>query len=99
MNKDELIELILNYLAQKGSLSALEMDILSTIEKYIEKPFDKKAADQKVLENNLRYPDLYTLISSLPGILSKPINELTETELRHSLYLQIEAMWAKDLHQ
>ena len=36
MDDNRVLEIILNYLKQKGSLSDLEKDILSTIDKYIE---------------------------------------------------------------
>jgi len=38
MDDNRVLEIILNYLKQKGSLSDLEKDILSTIDKYIERP-------------------------------------------------------------
>lgn len=49
-------------------LSDLEKDILSAFEKYTERPFDRKGAEQKVIENNSRYPEIFTLISASPGI-------------------------------
>ena len=49
-------------------LSDLEKDILSTLDKYVERPFDRKGSEQKVLENNFRYPDIFTIISVSPGI-------------------------------
>ena len=39
MDDNLFLEIILNYLNQKGVLSDLEKDILSTINKYIEKTF------------------------------------------------------------
>lgn len=39
MDDNQFLEIILNYLNQKGVLSDLEKDILSTINKYIEKTF------------------------------------------------------------
>ena len=68
MNREDLLNTILNYFKQKGMLSDLEKDILSAFEKYTERPFDRKGAEQKVIENNSRYPEIFTLISASPGI-------------------------------
>ena len=99
MNREDLLNTILNYFKQKGMLSDLEKDILSTLEKYTERPFDRKGAEQKVIENNSRYPDIFTLISASPGIQNKPFTESSDVEVHNNLYLQIEAMWAKNIQE
>lgn len=99
MNKEDLLNMILSYLKQKGMLSDLEKDILSTLDKYVERPFDRKGSEQKVLENNFRYPDIFTIISVSPGIQNKPFNESSDEEVHHNLYLQIEALWAKNIQE
>lgn len=40
MDDYHFLELILNYLKQKGILSDLEKDMLSTIDKFTERTFD-----------------------------------------------------------
>ena len=99
MNREELLNTILNYFKQKGILSDFEKDILSTLEKYTEMPFQRQSAEQKVMENNYKYPEIFAVITALPGIQNKPFVELTENEVKHSLYLQIEAMWVKNLQE
>lgn len=99
MNREELINTILNYFKQKGIVSDIEKDIFSTLEKYTERPFDRKGAEQKVLENNFRYPDIFTIISASPGIQNKPFTESSDMEVHNNLYLQIEAMWAKNIQE
>lgn len=96
MNREDLLSTILNYFKQKGIISDLEKDIFSTIEKYTESPFDRKSAEQKVVENNYKNPEIFAVITAIPGIQNKPFVELTEDEVKNSLYLQIEAMWAKN---
>ena len=96
MDEIQFLEIILNYLKQKGILSDLEKDMLSTIDKYIERPFDRKGAEHKIVENNSRYPDIFLSISALPGIENKPFDKLTDQEVQHDLFLQIQAMWAKE---
>ena len=64
-----------------------------------QRPFDRKGAEQKVIENNSRYPEIFTLISASPGIQNKPFIESSDVEVHNNLYLQIEAMWAKNLQE
>lgn len=99
MNREDLLNTILNYFQQKGILSELEKDILSTLEKYTERPFDRKDAEQKVIENNSRYPEIFTVISATPGIQNKPFVESSDEEVRDNLFLQIEAMWVKNIYE
>ena len=93
MNREDLLNAILYFFKQKGMLSDIEKDILSTLEKYTERPFDRKGAEQKVIENNSRYPEIFTLISASPG------TESSDVEVHNNLYLQIEAMWVKNLQE
>ncbi len=99
MNREDLLNTILNYFKQKGMLSDLEKDILSTFEKYTQRPFDRKGAEQKVIENNSRYPEIFKLISASPGIQNKPFTESSDVEVHNNLYLQIEAMWDKNIQE
>ena len=99
MNREDLLNTILNYFQQKGILSELEKDILSTLEKYTERSFDRKGAEQKVIENNSRYPEIFTVISATPGIQNKLFVESSDEEVRDNLFLQIEAMWVKNIYE
>ena len=48
MSSDVVVQTVLEYLKQKYDLSDLEKDIISTITKYNEYPFDRKGAEQKM---------------------------------------------------
>lgn len=95
MDKSKFLDVILSYLSQKAVLSDLEKDLLSTINKYLENPFDRKGAVNKVKENNNRYPDVFLSVSSLPNIEVKPFDEVSDAEIHNNLYLQIQALWLK----
>ena len=95
MDDTILVETVLSYLKQKGDLSDLEKDLLLTVEKYIESPFDRKSAEQRIIENNAHYPDIIVAIGALPDIQIKSFDELTDMDVHHDLYLQIQAMWMK----
>ena len=95
MGDYHFLELILNYLKQKGILSDLEKDMLSTIDKFTERTFDRKGSEQKIVENNRRYPEIFLSISAMPGIERRSFDNVTDQEVYHNLFLQIQAMWIK----
>ena len=96
MSRDVVIQTVLEYLNQKNDLSDLEKDIMSTLSKYNEQPFDRKGAEQKVIENNLKYPDISTAIKMVPGISVIPFTEVSDEGVRDNLKMQIEAMCFKE---
>ena len=96
MSRDVVIQTVLEYLNQKNDLSDLEKDIISTITKHNEQPFDRKGAEQKVVENNLKYPDISTAIKMVPGINVIPFSEVSDEGVRDNLKMQIEAMCFKE---
>lgn len=96
MSRDVVIQTVLEYLNQKNDLSDLEKDIISTITKYNEQPFDRKGAEQKVIENNLKYPDISTAIKMIPEISVIPFAEVSDEGVRDNLKMQIEAMCFKE---
>lgn len=96
MSSNVVIQTVLEYLKQKYDLSDLEKDIISTITKYNEYPFDRKGAEQKVVENNMKYPDIATAIKMVPGISVIPFTEVSDGGIRDNLKMQIEAMCLKE---
>ncbi len=98
MSRDVVIQTVLEYLNQKNDLSDLEKDIMSTLSKYNEQPFDRKGAEQKVIENNLKYPDISTAIKMVPGISVIPFTEVSDEGVRDNLKMQIEAMCFKEFN-
>ncbi len=96
MSSNVVIQTVLEYLNQKYKLSELEKDILSTISKYNEIPFDRNGAENKVIENNVKYKDIATAIKMVPGICVKPFKEVSDDDIRDNLKMQIEAMCLKE---
>ena len=95
-NKEIIISYVLEYLKQEDNLSDLEKDIISTMTKYNEQPFDRKGAEQKVIENNLKYPDISTAIKMVPGIRKIPFSEVSDEGVMDNLKMQMEAMCFKE---
>lgn len=81
---------------QKYDLSELEKDIVSTIIKYNEQPFDRKGTEQKVAENNIKYQDIFVVITAMPRISVIPFSEVSNEDVLDNLKLQIEAMCFKE---
>lgn len=96
MSSNVVIQIVLEYLNQKYVLSELEKDILSTITKYNEIPFDRNGAENKVIENNMKYKDIETAIKMVPGISVIPFAEVSDEGIRDNLKMQIEAMCLKE---
>ncbi len=96
MSNNVVIRTVLEYLNQKYELSELEKDILSTITKYNEIPFDRNGAENKVIENNVKYKDIATAIKMVPGISVIPFTEVSDEGIRDNLKMQIEAMCLKE---
>ena len=96
MSSNLVIQIVLEYLNQKYVLSELEKDILSTITKYNEIPFDRNGAENKVIENNMKYKDIETAIKMVPGISVIPFTEVSDEGIRDNLKMQIEAMCLKE---
>lgn len=96
MSSDILIQFVLEYLNQKYELSELEKDILSTVAKYNEIPFDRNGAENKVIENNVKYRDIEAAVKMVSGIEVIPFAEVSDEDVRVNLKMQIEAMCLKE---
>ena len=70
--------------------------VFASLNKYIEKPFDREGSEKRISENNSRYPDVFFVISALHGIENKSFDIMIAQDVRYSLFLQIQAMWAKE---
>lgn len=74
----------------------MEKDILSTVTKYKEKPFDRTCAEKVIIENNLKYPDVSAAIKMVPEIRVIPFTEVSDEDVLNNLKMQIEAMSFKE---
>lgn len=92
MEKKDYMEVLLKFLKEKGEISELEEDILTTILTYKKEHFDRTECERKIAENNLKYMKLNATITSLSGSYSKPFVRLSDDDIKHTLYLQIETM-------
>ena len=89
------LEPIVEYLKQKNQLSPLESDIIETWETLVSQPFDANAAEQKIVSNNAKYPEIFITIAGMPNTVIKPFSEVTEEDIKYNLRNQLEQMVLK----
>lgn len=88
--------LITELVKQKGIITPLEQDILDTWAELLKHPLDMSSANQKIMLNNLKHPDIYAKVSVLPSTVQKPVQEITETDLRYILDSQLTFLVQKE---
>ena len=86
-------------LKNKGMLSGLEQDILSSIKTLIKNPVNRNDVILKINENKITYADIWQQISLQPGVKRVNFNDLLDHELQNNLAAQIELMWLKEAEQ
>ena len=87
---------LIEYLRQKQYLTDLEKDILDTWNELQKNPFDCSAAQKQVLQNDAKYPDIFFAIAALPTTVSRPIEQMTEPDIRYNLENQLAALATKE---
>lgn len=86
----------IEYLRQKQHLTDLEKDILDTWNELQKNPMDRSAAQRQVLQNDAKYPEIFLAIAALPTTVSRPIERMTELDIRYNLENQLAALAAKE---
>ena len=86
----------IEYLKQKQYLTDLEKDILDTWNELQKNPFDRSAAQRQVLQNDAKYPEIFLAIAALPTTVSRPIEQMTEPDIRYNLENQLAALATKE---
>ena len=94
---DKVLEEVLEYLKHKRVITELEKDILSTAQICQTKPFNRQAAEKKIVEINVKYTEIYSAVLITPGINPKPLLVMEDGEVWDSLYLQLRALCGKEL--
>ena len=88
--------LITELMKQKGIITPLEQDILDTWAELLKHPLDMSSANQKIMLNNLKHPDICAKMSVLPSTVQPPIQKTTETDLRNILDSQLAFLVQKE---
>lgn len=88
--------LLIMALRQKAVITDLEKDILDTWNELQKNPFDRSAAQRQVLQNDAKYPEIFFAIKSMPTTVPRPIEQMTEFDIRYNLENQLAALAAKE---
>ena len=86
----------IEYLKQKQYLTDLEKDILDTWNELQKNPIDCSAAQRQVLQNDAKYLEIFFAIKSMPTTVLRPIEQMTESDIRYNLENQLAALAAKE---
>ena len=96
MNNPQISILIATLRASK-MITSQQKDILDTWDILNEKPFDAAKAQAQMCSNNISYPEMIATIGSMPGVVYKTAQTLTEEDIRFTLGKQLEVLVAKEI--
>lgn len=100
MNPQKIIvDMILEYLKEKGKLSPLEKDILEISQLYTERPVNRTEATRKILEVDSNCPDVATIIRMAPGTQIVPIDCLSDDDILGNLYIRLVGLCIKEAEE
>jgi site-specific DNA-adenine methylase len=88
--------ILITFLQEKQYLTDLEKDILDTWNELQKNPFDCSATQRQVLQNDAKYPEIFFAIKSMPTTVPRPIERMTEFDIRYNLENQLAALAAKE---
>ena len=97
MDNSKVIDIVLEYLRNKQNLTDLEKDILSSLDKLNEKPFDRSGTEQKLIENNIKYENMLIPMQLGDEAHLLPFAQLSDDGIWNNLYLQVLGLCLKEL--
>jgi len=59
-------------------------------------PFDRASAQRQVIQNNVKHPDIFTVISARPTVNIRPFTQVTESDIQYNLKEQLTALALKE---
>lgn len=74
----------------------LEKDIVDTWNELQKKPFDRSSAQRQVIQNNVKYPDIFAVISARPTVSVRPFTQVTESDIQYNLKEQLTVLALKE---
>ena len=80
----------------KPYLTDLEKDILDTWNEIQKKPFDRASAQRQIIQNNVKYPDIFAAISARPTVNIRPFTQVTQSDIQYNLKEQLTALALKE---
>ena len=83
------VSILIEFLKSQRMITPLEKDILDTWNEYQKNPFDMDSANRQIVSNNINHPDIFAKVTSLPTTVSKPKEQITESDFRYILGEQL----------
>lgn len=88
--------LLIDTLRAKQYITPLEKNILDTWNELQKYPFDMNSAEQQVISNNINHPEIASMVTAMPTTVQKPREQITETDLRYLLTMQLSRLIEKE---
>ena len=88
--------IMVEMLKQKKYITPLEKDILDTwneLQKYL---FDMDSAEHQIISNDINHPKVAAMVTAMPTTVPKPREQITETDLRYLLTMQLSGLIEKE---
>ena len=92
----DLVNAILEFLKLNGTITDLEKDILDTAFELRRYPFSHKDAQNKISENDFKYPDIALAVRRTPGTVCKPFSKCSEEDMKNALMNQLIKLCEKE---
>ena len=88
--------IMIEMLKQKKYITPLEKDILDTWNELQKYPFDMNSAERQVISNDINHPKVAIMVTAMPTTIPKPREQITETDLRYLLTMQLSRLIEKE---
>ena len=88
--------IMIEMLKQKKYITPLEKDILDTWNELQKYPFDMNSAERQVISNDINHPKVAIMVTAMPTTIPKPREQITETDLRYLLTMQLSGLIEKE---
>lgn len=92
----DINDILIEMLKQKKYITPLEKDILNTWNELQKNPFDMNSAERQVVSNDINHPKIAAVVTAMPTTVSKPREQITETDLRYLLAMQLSGLIEKE---
>ena len=88
--------IMIEMLKQKKYITPLEKDILDTWNELQKYPFDMDSAEHQIISNDINHPEVAAMVTAMPTTVPKPREQITETDLRYLLTMQLSGLIEKE---
>ncbi len=92
----DYISILIDELRAKQCITPLEKDILNTYDELQKMPFDMNSAERQIVSNDIKHPKIAVAITAMPTTVPKPREQITETDVRYLLTMQLSGLIEKE---